>query len=283
MPRARNIKPGVMQNEDLADLHPLTRLLFIHLWMLADRDGRLEDRPKRIKAEALPYDDADVDAMLYDLGDKGFLLRYENDGERYIQILNFRKHQRPHSNEAKSIIPAFDIKNSVVSERPANQGKQDLPPCSDVVRSDSLIDLYKTKEPKPIPTTPAEKPAGVAGAAKPRVRKATPAGRTAATWDAYAHAFHDRYGTDPVRNATVNGQLANFVARIGGEEAPHVARYYVGHNATLYVRAGHPTGLLVRDAEKLRMEWATHRQVPEAPPPKFDPTEYVNRNRRQAP
>lgn len=281
MARARNIKPGVMQNEDLADLPPLTRLLFIHLWMLADREGRLEDRPKRIKAEALPYDDADVDAMLYDLGDKDFLLRYEIDGERYIQILNFKKHQRPHSNEAKSTIPAFDIKNSVVSERPANQGEQALPPCRNVVRPDSLIDLYKTKEPKPLPTTPAEKPAGVAGAAKPRRTRKSPDAPTAATWDAYAGAFLDRYGTEPVRNATVNGQLANFVGRIGVGEAPHVARFYVGHNASLYVRAGHPTGLLVRDAEKLRMEWATHRQVQDTPPPKFDPTEYVNRNRRQ--
>ncbi|MBK7414652.1 MAG: hypothetical protein IPJ38_05595 [Dechloromonas sp.] len=65
MARSRNIKPSIMENEDLAELAPIVRLLFIYLWMLADREGRLEDRPKRIAGRALPYDrDADVDAML---------------------------------------------------------------------------------------------------------------------------------------------------------------------------------------------------------------------------
>ena len=67
MARARNIKPGTMENESLAALSPLHRLLWIYLWMLADREGRLEDRAQRIKAKALPYDDADVDGMLRDL------------------------------------------------------------------------------------------------------------------------------------------------------------------------------------------------------------------------
>ena len=79
------------------------------------------------------------------------------------------------------------------------------------------------------------------------------------TWDAYAAAYRRRYGADPVRNATVNGQLANFVKRIGQDEAPHVAAFYVGHAGRIYVQAMHPLNLLVRDAEKLRTEWATGR------------------------
>ena len=50
MARSRNIKPSIMANEELAELEPLSRLLFIYLWMLADKAGRLEDRPKRIAA-----------------------------------------------------------------------------------------------------------------------------------------------------------------------------------------------------------------------------------------
>ena len=65
MARARNIKPAIMDNDDLAELAPLTRLLFVYLWMLADREGRLEDRPKRIAAQALPFDrNVDAGAML---------------------------------------------------------------------------------------------------------------------------------------------------------------------------------------------------------------------------
>ncbi|MCY1531581.1 hypothetical protein D9M68_668100 [compost metagenome] len=105
MARARNIKPGIMANEDLAELEPLARLLFIYLWMLADREGRLEDRPKRIKAEALPYDNADADEMLDDLAQAGFIHRYEVAGAKIIQVLNFAKHQTPHVREQASSLP----------------------------------------------------------------------------------------------------------------------------------------------------------------------------------
>lgn len=105
MPRARNIKPGFFKNEDLVELPALTRLLYIGLWCLADREGRLEDRPKRIKMEIMPADDCDVDAALAALADSGFVTRYEAGGCKYIQINNFNKHQNPHRDEKKSSIP----------------------------------------------------------------------------------------------------------------------------------------------------------------------------------
>ena len=49
--------------------------------------------------------------------------------------------------------------------------------------------------------------------------------------------------------------------RGAGAEAPSVAAWYVRHNRRMYVEAKHPTDLLVRDAEGLRTEWATNRQV----------------------
>ena len=108
MARARNIKPAIMDNDDLAELAPLTRLLFIYLWMLADREGRLEDRPKRIAAQALPFDrNADAGAMLDDLAAAGFICRYRVDGTAIIQITNFTKHQNPHLREAPSVLPPF--------------------------------------------------------------------------------------------------------------------------------------------------------------------------------
>lgn len=85
---------------------PLYTLLFEGLWILADRAGRLEDRPLRIKAEVFPYRDANVDAMLAWLVSSEFILRYLVDGKRYIQILNFAKHQNPHKNETESDIPS---------------------------------------------------------------------------------------------------------------------------------------------------------------------------------
>jgi hypothetical protein len=106
MARARNIKPGFFANEMLAECDPLARLLFAGLWCLADRDGRLEDRPKRIRAEILPYDQCDPDGLLTQLEKHGFILRYAHGEQRFIQVLNFGKHQNPHVKEAKSTIPS---------------------------------------------------------------------------------------------------------------------------------------------------------------------------------
>lgn len=129
MARARNIKPGFFKNETLAELSPLTRLLFVGLWCIADRNGRLEDRPKRIRAEVLPYDDGSVDDMLNELQRAEFILRYEAEGQRFIQVLNFGKHQTPHHKEVASTIPAPDVPRSSPNPAP------DMPKCS---RSDSL-------------------------------------------------------------------------------------------------------------------------------------------------
>ena len=96
MARSRNIKPGFFKNEDLVDLPFETRLFFIGLWTIADREGRLEDRPKKIKMELFPADNVDVDDMLYQLDKKGFIVRYEVGESKYISILNFTKHQNPH-------------------------------------------------------------------------------------------------------------------------------------------------------------------------------------------
>ena len=106
MARARNIKPGFFANEDLAECDPLARLLFAGLWCLADREGRLEDRPKRIRAELLPYDSCDADDLLNQLQARGFILRYSHGEGRFIQVLKFDAHQNPHMKEAKSSIPA---------------------------------------------------------------------------------------------------------------------------------------------------------------------------------
>jgi hypothetical protein len=104
--RARNIKPGFFKNEDLAECDLQARLLFIGLWCMADREGRLECRPKRIKAELFPYDNCNIEKLLKQLSDKKFILIYTVSNEKYIAILNFRKHQNCHIKEAVSTIPA---------------------------------------------------------------------------------------------------------------------------------------------------------------------------------
>lgn len=108
MARARNIKPRFFSNETLGALAPLARLLFIGMWCYADREGRLEDRPARLKTEILPYDKCDIDKLAQCLHDARMVHRYIVDGQQYIQIINFSRHQNPHIHEQPSIIPAPD-------------------------------------------------------------------------------------------------------------------------------------------------------------------------------
>lgn len=120
--------------------------------------------------------------------------------------------------------------------------------------------LPSSPSPSPSPSPVAPQPP-----AAPRPRKAAAEAKepttSTAVWTAYADAYYLRYGCEPVRNAKVNGQIAQFVSRIAAQEAPHVAGYYVGHNAQFYVKAMHSVGLLLQDCEKLRTEWATNRQM----------------------
>ena len=106
MARARSIKPGFFKNEQLAELPHPARLLFAGLWTIADRAGRLEDRPKRIKAEIFPYENQPVDRLLESLNKAGFIVRYESGGNHFISIPTWGKHQNPHIKEAASTIPA---------------------------------------------------------------------------------------------------------------------------------------------------------------------------------
>jgi hypothetical protein len=107
MARARNIKPALFKNEILGVAEPLYTLLFEGLWMLADREGRLEDRPLRIRGEIFPYREGlDIDGMLDWLQSNGFIRRYEACGKRCILVVEFGKHQNPHKNEVDSVLPA---------------------------------------------------------------------------------------------------------------------------------------------------------------------------------
>jgi hypothetical protein len=246
--RARNLKPGLFKNEVLGVADPFYTLLFEGLWLLADRAGRLEDRPLKIKGELFPYRDGmDVDSMLDWLQENGFIQRYEVAKKRYILVLEFVKHQNPHKNEAESIYPPPDeigVASEIIGSTRADSLSSDsgfLTP--DSLNSDSL------------PSVPSGQPP-----AEVRPRKVKPEAKTAPVWEAYSTAYLARYGVEPVRNATVNGQLAQVVSRLG-EEAAFVAEFYLSHRNRFYVEKMHPVGLLLQDAEKLRTEWATGRQT----------------------
>lgn len=105
MARARTIKPGFFKSEQLIDCSAFARLLFAGLWLIADRDGRLEDRPRQIKGEIFPHDQLDCDVLLEELAAVKLIARYVVEDIEYIQILKFAEHQNPHPKEPASKIP----------------------------------------------------------------------------------------------------------------------------------------------------------------------------------
>lgn len=280
MARARQFKPGFFRNEDLAECEFSTRLCFAGLWQLADREGRLEDRPKRIKGELFAFDSVEVDPMLQELAARGFIVRYRVGDLALIQVVNFAKHQNPHHREAASTLPALPGWTPPKREKPEADDQSQGPEASgqpeasprlsgqevDLARGSSRADSLTPSS--LTPDTGQLLPADDVGVARPRAARAKSAakeGKTVATWQAYSAAFENRHGAPPLRNAKVNGQLAKFVDAVGQDEAPKIAEFYVRSDEPYYVRCLHSVDLMLRDAPKLHALWRSGRAAPPQP------------------
>lgn len=111
MARTRSLKPSFFTDAELTLFPPLHRIAYEGLWCHADKRGFLEDKPRELKVQILPFDTCDFDAILTDLcrpksdGSPGFIRRYEVGGRRYICIRKFLDHQKPHIKETEFNIP----------------------------------------------------------------------------------------------------------------------------------------------------------------------------------
>lgn len=109
MARIRSIKPTFWTDEKLGLLHRDTRTCFLGLISaMADDHGRCVGNPRIVRGAVFPFDDditaADVVPMLEQLAAIGRILRYQVNGDDYIQITNWTKHQRV-DRPAPSLLP----------------------------------------------------------------------------------------------------------------------------------------------------------------------------------
>lgn len=102
MPRIRTIKPEFFSSEDITELSPLARLLYIALWCEADREGRLVWKPKTFKIRYLPVDDCDIEALCEELLRRNLVVLY---GDALAYIPKFLDHQHINPREQKSALP----------------------------------------------------------------------------------------------------------------------------------------------------------------------------------
>lgn len=181
------LKPGFFMNEALAELRPMARLLYAGLWTIADRKGRLEDRPKRIKGSILPYDAVDIEALLNALQHAQFIHRYSVGEHRYIQIPAFLKHQHPHVKEPPSTIPAPD---GTLSEHGPAPGEHGSGPAESLAVNGVGV------------CSPLGPPRGATHSHPFRSRKALP---TPTRWQELGFPSLDEYSAEIRRIAEANG------------------------------------------------------------------------------
>ncbi|WP_426664077.1 hypothetical protein [Rhodanobacter aciditrophus] len=230
MPRARNIKPGFFKNDALAECNPLARILFVGLWCEADREGRLEDRPKRLKAEYLPYDQCDIGALLDELEQHAFVVRYVVGGVGYIAIPNFTKHQNPHVREPASLIPA-------PGEHGANHGGAQNPHSASTVQEQAAHSSGPADSPSLIPDSPSQRKT----LAQIAERSTDPAANLERFWSAYPRHVGKRAAVKALTKLRPDEALMGVMLaalakqrqsdqwqRDGGRYIPHAATWLNG-------------------------------------------------------
>jgi hypothetical protein len=103
--RIRTIKPDFFTSEDIVELSPVARLLYIALWCEADREGRLVWRPGTFKLRYFPGDNLNIDQPCKELLDRGLVVLY---GQGYAYIPTFSDHQHVNPRESHSTLPEPD-------------------------------------------------------------------------------------------------------------------------------------------------------------------------------
>jgi hypothetical protein len=257
MARIRTLKPEFPQSESMGNVSRDARLTFIELWTIADDEGRLRGNSRMLASLLFPYDDDApglIDNWLGELEREQCIIRYKVDGQSYLQICNWLIHQKI-DKPSRSKIPPVE-EGSIILAKPRECSSEDQ--GSRIKDQGSKDHGAEDRCDGAAPPSPPGRAVVVADK-KPKADK-EPA-PTHRIWMHYAEAYERRYGTAPVRNAKVNGQLANLLQRLGAEEAPQVAEWFVGHNNRWYVQQMHSVDCLTKDAEKLRTEWATGRRV----------------------
>lgn len=265
-----------------------TRLVWITMLAMSDQNGEVAAAVPGLAARARVPIDACLAALESFLAPDRWSRTPDNEGRRIEvidggwRLLNHAKYRAILSAESRREQSRLGMQKKREETKKAGDVSNMLTPVNVVSCELTMLthtDTYTNTDTKADTNTNTdqdqrqsidcagpERPTLTAGPERPTVprprklRTVEPS-KTAATWDAYSIAYQDRYGVPPVRNAQVNGQIKNLVARIGADEAPHVAAFYVSHNGGFYVGKMHPVGLLLSDAEKLRTEWATGRQV----------------------
>lgn len=91
MPRKRMIDSAYWSDEEVGMWSSDAKLFYIGLWNFADDEGRFRAVPKLLKAQIFPYSDIDMEQVIDETKSK--IQYYEDRGQKYGWVKNFKKHQ----------------------------------------------------------------------------------------------------------------------------------------------------------------------------------------------
>ncbi len=201
MARIRTIKPEYWSDATIAQLDFFTRLLYIAMWNFADDEGRARAIAKELSGFAFPLDDsvdtATVENALNVLHERGRIILYHADGQRYFQIVAWRKHQVINRPSPSHIPPPEDYKESPNEDSLNTHGGLTEPSSLSRARAGSgngsgnRKQEHNTAQARAEVSPPAQPAAG--GVASSSANTSKPSGEEA--WD----SLSKRFGAEKVR------------------------------------------------------------------------------------
>lgn len=120
MARIRTIKPEFPQSESMGRVGRESRLCFIQLWTLADDSGRLRGNSRMLASLLYPYDDdapALIGGWLDELEAEGCVQRYVIDGDSYLAICAWAKHQKIDKPSASKLPSPPEVSRAIANTR----------------------------------------------------------------------------------------------------------------------------------------------------------------------
>ena len=157
MARIRTIKPEFPHSESIGRLSRDARLTFIQIWTIVDDEGRARAASRMLASLLFPYDDDApglIDRWLDELDEGGFIVRYETDGSRYLEVVNWEKHQRIDKPSASKFPPP--TQNSKIPREASRRVRDGSGPRTRIKEEDQTSSLRSEGAAGAVPAGPAE-------------------------------------------------------------------------------------------------------------------------------
>jgi hypothetical protein len=135
--RIRSIKPEILEDERSAGLSSDAWRLWVSMWLLADDHGRLRGAAQWLHSQVFwscPHA-VSVPDLLAELDAAGVIVRYEVNGQKYIEIPGWSKHQKI-DHKGKPRIPGPYYDSSRDSRETSRDSRETLAKVSETLAPD---------------------------------------------------------------------------------------------------------------------------------------------------